>query len=1619
MSKRNWKKPFNAFLSAGLVTSLLLPVNSSPVTAASVAEDLIISEYIEGGSLNKAIELYNGTGSAIDLSDYTLETYFNGNEEPSALLELKEMGIISNGETFVINHSSANNDIKGKSDLENSVVINFSGNDPVVLRKSGEVVDSIGQVGSEEETMKDVTLVRKSNVTSGDKIIDDEFEPSIQWEKLPKDNSSNLGQHTMDESSSEQPGDPEPEDPETDVIDIADARKKSVGESVTVKGIVTAKLKSTISIQDETGGLSIFPSQSNVNVGDEITVTGSTNEYNGLLQISNPTSVENHGAGTVPQPLEVQGSEIAEELESQLVVVKNVTLSGGSNSNYDANDGNGDFIVRDESNNLGLADGKVYESITGIVQEFKGYYQIIPRSTDDIVEGNTGEEPGEPEEPVGEVISIAEARQLELNSTVTVKGTVAANLKNTISIQDNTGGIAVRPASLDATIGDEITVTGKIGEYNGLLQLNDAEIDEKTDGSIPEPLVVYGNEIGEGKESQLVVVHDVELTDVQNGNGWKNFSATDGQGEFIVRDERDELNLSTGNKYDSIIGIVQEFNDEYQIIPRSVTDVIADSSVIQPVEANPSSGTFVRNTTVSLSTNTADAQILYTLDGSDPVANGQVYNAEEPIEITADTTLKAVVKKSDEEIGEVETFEYKIVDELNIHDIQGAAHTSPMNGDAVEDIEGIVTASYTLSGTQYYHIQTPDDQIDNDPKTSEGIVLYSGNKSWDIEVGDLVSVTGTVSEYAIDGYSDRQETDLKTTQINVRDDRGGNVTVVQKDAGLPKPIIIDENNLPAEHIDSDYLEVFNPEIDAIDFWESLEGMLVEVGNVKAVAPQEHGDLITVLEDASTDTIHGGVLFEKDDQNANRVQFRLEPNGVARNFEVATGDRFNGPIQGVVGYSYQNFKIITDLEDMETAHEKGSTTPEKTTIVKENDKLTVASYNLENFSNNPSETSDDKAEKLARAFAIDMESPDIVGVTEVQDNNGQDTGDSAANESYERLIREIVQAGGVEYEYVNIDPANNQDGGAPNSNIRVGFLYNPERVSLTEGMEPGDAETAVGYVDGKLTHNPGRIDPTDSAFNESRKPLAAQFDFKGESVVVIANHWNSKSGDTPLFGAIQPPVYGSEEQRHRIAQIVYDFIGDIKEDNPNANVISLGDFNDYQFSETMKIHEGELMTNMINKVPADDRYTYLYQGNSQVLDHILVSNHLVYKTKVDILHINADFTDMAGRASDHDPVMIQVDLSEEAPEKNYNLKGFKTDKLTINSPSVSISLDETSEITEGIWLQGSFAELNGRGFKETKITIKPDKADAIIDFNGIEAGQVIIDGTNVKEIRGAENIIDNIQYVNGAEADAIEFTDSEGELIGSPSLPEEGEGEDQGDDQNEESSEVEEYYQSAFGKKDDDLKNALHEIISEQAVLSYSTVWQALRETDEDPNNPNNVILLYSGESRSKNQNGGDVGDWNREHVWAKSHGDFGTRSGPGTDIHHLRPTDVQVNSSRGNLDFDNNDGKSVTNCDECKRDSNSWEPPDRVKGDVARMLFYMAVRYEGGNYPDLELNEQLGNGSKPYHGKLSTLLEWHEQDPVDDFERNRNEVIYQDWQHNRNPFIDYPEWAEEIWGDAI
>ena len=236
-----------------------------------------------------------------------------------------------------------------------------------------------------------------------------------------------------------------------------------------------------------------------------------------------------------------------------------------------------------------------------------------------------------------------------------------------------------------------------------------------------------------------------------------------------------------------------------------------------------------------------------------------------------------------------------------------------------------------------------------------------------------------------------------------------------------------------------------------------------------------------------------------------------------------------------------------------------------------------------------------------------------------------------------------------------------------------------------------------------------------------------------------------------------------------------------------------------------------------------------------------------------------------------------------------------------------------------------------------------------------------------------------------------------------------------------------YYDSVRRLKGEKLKSGLYEIIKDHIEFPYTSkeidTWDILKESDQDKEYQDNVILFYTGWSANGDQEYNNKTGWDREHVWAKSHGKFKTKTGIGTDLHNLKPTDISVNGARGNEDFDFGgeiyiDKEGPT---ECRLDKDSWEPRDEVKGDVARILFYMAVRYEGDDgEPDLELVDEvktfeMNASGEGYHGKLSTLLEWHRNDPPDEFEIRRNEIIY-NYQKNRNPFIDHPKFVKKIWG---
>ncbi|MCO5198361.1 MAG: lamin tail domain-containing protein [Anaerolineae bacterium] len=619
---------------------------------------------------------------------------------------------------------------------------------------------------------------------------------------------------------------------------------------------------------------------------------------------------------------------------------------------------------------------------------------------------------------------------------------------------------------------------------------------------------------------------------------------------------------------------------------------------------------------------------------------------------------------------------------LTIMEIQDHAHLSPFEGDFVET-SGIVTVVRPLS----FYMQDP--QGDGDTATSDAILVFVGSAP-SVAVGDDVTVVGTVTEFYPGGYDTGN---LSTTQISdpeVMVNSSGNpipAPIVLGNGGrIPPDMIIDNDSTG----DVNMTPNFDPDQDGIDFYESLESMLIQVNDAIVVDSNRFGEMSVVGDNGANATFltpRGGIYIRPNDFNPERIIFddSIVPNPPL----VKVGDSFSDPLIGIVDYSFGNFKMLNF--DPLPLPNVGGLTREVTPLVADPLHVTTASMNVENLS---AVSDQAKIDDLASEIVTNLQSPDIIALQEIQDNNGTtDDGTVDASETYGALIAAIQTAGGPVYEYRDIAPLDGLDGGVPGGNIRVGFLFNPARVTFID-RPGGDATTATSAVLGgtgvELTFSPGRIDPTNTAFDFSRKPLAGEFMFNGKKIFVISNHFNSKGGDDPLFGRVQPPMFPSEIQRGQQAQVVNDFVDSILALDTNSDVIVLGDFNDFQFSSALQTLAGDVMTNLMNTLPENEQYSYIFDGNSQVLDSLLVTDNLLNNrcAEFDVVHANAEFS-VDNRPTDHD--LLVGRFCFDMPPTAVVLADFSA---TVVNGAVELSWVTAAEIdTVGFNVVRS-AELNG-------------------------------------------------------------------------------------------------------------------------------------------------------------------------------------------------------------------------------------------------------------------------------------------------------------------------------------
>jgi predicted extracellular nuclease len=577
-----------------------------------------------------------------------------------------------------------------------------------------------------------------------------------------------------------------------------------------------------------------------------------------------------------------------------------------------------------------------------------------------------------------------------------------------------------------------------------------------------------------------------------------------------------------------------------------------------------------------------------------------------------------------------------------ISGIQGAGHISPFVGQQVTT-GGIVTA-LAFNG---YYVQDPVGDGDDD--TSEGIFVFkTGSKP---SVGDEVQLTDVVTEFIPGGAATGN---LSITQLSFP-----GITVLSTGNPLPEPVILGRGGrIPPEVLvispgeepvnlqdpTQAAANPFNPDVDGIDFYESLEGMRVTVQDPVAVSGIRRfsgfsSEVFTLTDGGKNSTPNnarterGGINLQPDpdnrgDQNPERVQIQFDgtlyPGTVP---EITVGDRLRD-VTGVVGYSFGNFEVNA-TEDVVVF--PAGLQREVTRLVGRNNRVTVASYNVLNLSARSSDNN--QRTSLGAQIVNNLRTPDIIALQEIQDNNGEtNDGTTDASQTLQALVDAIVAAGGPSYAFFDVAPADGASGGAPGANIRNAFLYNPYRVTLVgfQSLTPAVLSPAgVG--------NP-------NAFNGSRDPLEATFAFGGEEFTVINNHLTSRFGSSPVFGAFQPFVQAGEAEREAQNQALNDYVDFLLAADKDARVIVLGDLNTFEFTDDLtQILPGapEVVKTLLGENRDDNRYSFIFEGNSQVLDHVLATRSLLESGELDIVHANVDFPRVNNTvASDHEPLVAR-------------------------------------------------------------------------------------------------------------------------------------------------------------------------------------------------------------------------------------------------------------------------------------------------------------------------------------------------------------------------------------------
>ncbi|KAL5045031.1 hypothetical protein BDW71DRAFT_215313 [Aspergillus fruticulosus] len=584
---------------------------------------------------------------------------------------------------------------------------------------------------------------------------------------------------------------------------------------------------------------------------------------------------------------------------------------------------------------------------------------------------------------------------------------------------------------------------------------------------------------------------------------------------------------------------------------------------------------------------------------------------------------------------------------VTISEINGNAFLSPYQGKSVSGVEGLVTAI----GEDGFFLRSTSP--DSDDATSESIYVYGSSSVSRVSVGDIITLSGKVSEYrSSDDYL--YLTEITSPSNIIVQSSGNEVTpvVIGKDRSPPTEAYssLDTGDVLAVPNNVSQISVDNPVLQpakyGMDFWESLSGELVSLTGLTLITkPNQYGDVFVRGDWAVTGlNEHGGLTQTENDSNPEAIKIGTPLDGTSNSDSSKVGDTVED-ITGVVQWKYGQYMILPSTALKVTGSNDTAASPSTLTGDGTCKALAIGSYNVENLT-----PTSDTIEAIADHIANYLNGPAIMCLQEIQDNTGStDDGVVDANVTLSTLAELISAAGGPDYDFTEIAPLDGEDGGQPGGNIRVAYLYDPTIVRL-RNPNPGTSTDSNEVLCGpELKYNPGLIDPTNEAWDASRKPLAAAWEtVDGKNTFFTINvHFASKGGGSYLQGDERPPVNGGVEQRTAQAEVVAAFIASLLAEDASAKILATGDFNEFSFVAPLKTFVSASGLRDLDEVVGVDpleRYTYIYDSNHEQLDHMFVSEAFFDGARVEHVHVNT-WVNYDEAPSDHDPSVAVLNVCE--------------------------------------------------------------------------------------------------------------------------------------------------------------------------------------------------------------------------------------------------------------------------------------------------------------------------------------------------------------------------------------